>query len=172
MGGSQEDGAAEADISYVILKTLIEKAEKVLAGSGGAPTGDVTLSFSSNELSAAVMADIALRSEIKKPLAAIDRAPHVPARAQGHHPAGRPGDPAAGHDHPAQVARQDQALHPGGFQAARRALPRETLPGPRDDWSTPSWRWTESPAPFFWCWIIFRSGASNSSTATSPIEGM
>jgi ATP-dependent DNA helicase RecQ len=62
------------EISYVVLKHLVAKAEKSLAGSGTAGGGDVTLSFSSNELSAAVLADIALRSEIKKPLAAIDRA--------------------------------------------------------------------------------------------------
>ena len=62
------------DVAYVVLKTLIVKAE---SGQGAAdePTGgDVTLSFSSNELSAAVLADITLRPELKKPLAAIDRA--------------------------------------------------------------------------------------------------
>jgi ATP-dependent DNA helicase RecQ len=62
------------EVAYVVLKTLVEKAEKALTEPGAADGGDVTLSFSSNELSAAVLADIALRSEIKRPLAVIDRA--------------------------------------------------------------------------------------------------
>nr|MCU0605256.1 ATP-dependent helicase [Desulfobacterales bacterium] len=62
------------EVALVILKTLVEKAERALAGTGAVNGGDVTLSFSSNELSAAVLADIALRSEIRKPLAVIDRA--------------------------------------------------------------------------------------------------
>jgi ATP-dependent DNA helicase RecQ len=61
-------------VAHVILRALVEKAERALSGAAESTGGDVTLSFSSNELSAAVLADIALRSEIRKPLAVIDRA--------------------------------------------------------------------------------------------------
>ena len=62
------------EVAFVILKTLVAKAEQALTQAGPANGGDVTLSISSNELTAAVLADIALRSEIRKPLAAVDRA--------------------------------------------------------------------------------------------------
>ena len=62
------------EVAQVLLKALVDKAERALPGAAESTGGDVTLSFSSNELSAAVLSDIALRSEIKKPLAAIDRA--------------------------------------------------------------------------------------------------
>ena len=73
-GAIKKTAQLRRDIAYVILKTLVEKAEKTPHGAGEAPPGDVTLSVSSTELSGAVLADIALRTEIKKPLAAIDRA--------------------------------------------------------------------------------------------------
>jgi ATP-dependent DNA helicase RecQ len=62
------------DVAFVILKTLVAKAEKELGAADEVKGSDVTVSFSSNELSASLLSDITLRSEVKKPLAAIDRA--------------------------------------------------------------------------------------------------
>ena len=73
-GAIKKTARLRREISYVILKALVEKAERALTESGGESEGDVTLSFSSNDLSAVVLSDITLRPEIKKPLAAIDRA--------------------------------------------------------------------------------------------------
>jgi len=73
-GAINKTARLRREISCVILKALVEKAERALTGSEEASGGDVTLSFSSNDLSAVVLSDITLMSEIKKPLAAIDRA--------------------------------------------------------------------------------------------------
>jgi ATP-dependent DNA helicase RecQ len=62
------------DVAFVILKALVAKAEKELGAADESKGSDVTVSFSSNELSDAVLADISLKLEVKKPLAAIDRA--------------------------------------------------------------------------------------------------
>jgi ATP-dependent DNA helicase RecQ len=73
-GAIKKTARLRRDVAYVILKTLIEKAERASGGAGAAPSGDVSLTVSSNELSGAVIADITLRPEIKNPLAAVDRA--------------------------------------------------------------------------------------------------
>ncbi|MCU0592880.1 MAG: UvrD-helicase domain-containing protein, partial [Desulfobacterales bacterium] len=73
-GAIKKTAQLRRDVSYVILKVLLDMAEKASGEAGKAPAGDVTLTVSTNELSAAVLADITLRSEIKNSLAAIDRA--------------------------------------------------------------------------------------------------
>jgi hypothetical protein len=61
------------EVAYVLLRALLKKAEKARTRFGEAPAGDGTLAVSSNEISDAVRADLALCADIKKPLAAIDR---------------------------------------------------------------------------------------------------
>ena len=62
------------NVAHVILRTLIRMANRQTAEAGGKSTGDVQLSFASDDLSGAIRSDIALRAEIKKMLPAIDRA--------------------------------------------------------------------------------------------------
>ncbi len=62
------------NVAHVILRTLIEMAKKHAVETGGEMTGDVQLSFTSDELSAAIKSDITLSAEVKKVLPAIDRA--------------------------------------------------------------------------------------------------
>jgi ATP-dependent DNA helicase RecQ len=61
------------NVARVILKTLIDMAKKLAAEKGIELTGELEMSFTSDELSAAIKSDIALRSEVKKVLPAIDR---------------------------------------------------------------------------------------------------
>ena len=62
------------NVAHVILRTLIEMAKKQAADTGGILSGDVQLSFTSDDLSAAIRSDITLSGEVKKVLPAIDRA--------------------------------------------------------------------------------------------------
>ncbi|MEX1348847.1 MAG: UvrD-helicase domain-containing protein, partial [Desulfobacterales bacterium] len=62
------------NVAHVILQTLVEMAKKHVAKTGGEMSGDVQLSFTSDDLSAAIKSDITLSVEVKKVLPAIDRA--------------------------------------------------------------------------------------------------
>jgi len=62
------------NVAHVILRTLIEMAKKQAKEAGGEMSGDVQLSFTSDDLSAAIKSDITLNAEVKKVLPAIDRA--------------------------------------------------------------------------------------------------
>ncbi|MFO7605574.1 MAG: AAA family ATPase [Desulfurivibrionaceae bacterium] len=62
------------NVAALILRTLVETAEKKAVETGGELTGDVQLSFRSDDLSAAIKSDITLSTEVKKVLPAIDRA--------------------------------------------------------------------------------------------------
>ena len=73
-GAIKKTAQLRRDVAYVILKTLLAKAEKPPVRTEESTGGDVALSFSSNELSSAVHSDIALRAEVTKTLAAVDRA--------------------------------------------------------------------------------------------------
>ncbi len=61
------------NVARVILKTLIDMAKKQVAEKGSELSGELEMSFTSDELSTAIKSDIALRSEVKKVLPAIDR---------------------------------------------------------------------------------------------------
>jgi len=61
------------NVARVILKTLIDRAKKQAAEKGSELTGELEMSFTSDELSDAIKSDIALRGEVKKVLPAIDR---------------------------------------------------------------------------------------------------
>jgi ATP-dependent DNA helicase RecQ len=62
------------DVAFIILKYLFEKASMVIAEGEAGEERDFTLSVASTELSNAINSDIALRSEVKNHLAAIDHA--------------------------------------------------------------------------------------------------
>ena len=62
------------NVAHVILRTLIEMAKKHVSEKGGEITGDVQLSFTSDDLSKAIKSDITLGAEVRKVLPAIDRA--------------------------------------------------------------------------------------------------
>ena len=62
------------NVAHVILQTLVEMAKKQVAETGGEMSADVQLSFTSDDLSAAIKSDITLSVEVKKVLPAIDRA--------------------------------------------------------------------------------------------------
>jgi ATP-dependent DNA helicase RecQ len=62
------------NVAHTILQTLVDKAHKRAAKLNAPLTSDVRLSFTSDELSGAIKADIALSVEVKKVLPAIDRA--------------------------------------------------------------------------------------------------
>jgi len=62
------------NISHTILQTLVDKCHKLAAKKDTPLTRDVRLPFTSDELSDAIKADIALSAEVKKMLPAIDRA--------------------------------------------------------------------------------------------------
>jgi ATP-dependent DNA helicase RecQ len=61
-------------VAHLILSTLIERAKKKASESGSELSGDVQLSFTSDELAATIKADLVLSIKVKKPLPAIDRA--------------------------------------------------------------------------------------------------
>jgi ATP-dependent DNA helicase RecQ len=61
------------DIAHAIMRTLVEMAKTSSTESSGQTTGDVQLSFTSDDLSAAIKLDITLYSQVKKILPAIDR---------------------------------------------------------------------------------------------------
>ena len=61
-------------VAHVILRTLVEMAKKHAAEAGSEMTGDVQLSFTSDDLSTAIKSDITLSADVKKVLPAIDRA--------------------------------------------------------------------------------------------------
>ncbi|MFO7963095.1 MAG: AAA family ATPase [Desulfobacterales bacterium] len=61
-------------VARLILQTLIKAAKKEAAKSNAEITGDVHLSFTSDELSAALKSDLILSVEVKKVLPAIERA--------------------------------------------------------------------------------------------------
>ncbi len=61
-------------VAHAILRTLTDLARKQAVKTGKEITGDVQLSFASNDLSAAIKSDITLIPEIKRVLPAIDRA--------------------------------------------------------------------------------------------------
>jgi ATP-dependent DNA helicase RecQ len=62
------------NVAHLMLRTLIEMANKRASKSDAEISGDVHLSFTSDELSAAVKADLILSVEVKKVLPAIERA--------------------------------------------------------------------------------------------------
>ena len=62
------------NVAHVILRTLTEMAKKQATETGAEIGGDVQLSFTSDNLSAAIKSDITLSVEVKKILPAIDRA--------------------------------------------------------------------------------------------------
>jgi ATP-dependent DNA helicase RecQ len=62
------------NVAHVILRTLIEMAKKHTNDAEGKISGDVQLSFTSDDLSAAINSDLTLSTEVKKVLPAIDRA--------------------------------------------------------------------------------------------------
>jgi ATP-dependent DNA helicase RecQ len=62
------------NVAHVILRTLVEVAKKQAAEAGAKISGDVQLSFTSDDLSAAIKSDITISGEVKKVLPAIDRA--------------------------------------------------------------------------------------------------
>jgi ATP-dependent DNA helicase RecQ len=66
--------ALRHNVAYTILNELIKIAGKQIKESDESDGSDVTISFSSNDLSAAVKSDITLNTEVKKILPAIDRA--------------------------------------------------------------------------------------------------
>lgn len=70
----KKTAALRRDVAHVVLKRLIQKAENELKKNSREGGGDVSLSFLSNELSNAVLSDIALRLEVKRMLPAVDRA--------------------------------------------------------------------------------------------------
>ncbi len=61
------------DIAQAILSALIDMAKRQSTLSNDHSTGDVQLSFASDDLSAAIKSDIALHSQVTKILPAIDR---------------------------------------------------------------------------------------------------
>ena len=69
------------NVAHRILSTLIDRAKKQAAETGSELTGDVQVSFTSDELAAAIKSDLVLSVQVKKPLPAIDRGAHVFARA-------------------------------------------------------------------------------------------
>lgn len=62
------------NVAHVILRTLVDIGKKQAAETDSKISGDVQLSFTSDELSAAIESDITLSGEVKKALPAIDRA--------------------------------------------------------------------------------------------------
>ena len=62
------------NVAHRILSTLIDRAKKQAAETGSELTGDVQISFTSDELAAAIKSDLVLSVQVKKPLPAIDRA--------------------------------------------------------------------------------------------------
>jgi len=62
------------NVAHVILRTLVEVAKKQASETGAKISGDVQLSFTSDDLSAAIRSDITISGEVKKVLPAIDRA--------------------------------------------------------------------------------------------------
>jgi len=61
------------NIAQAILSALIDMAKRQSTRSSGHSTGDVQLSFTSDDLSAAIKSDIVLRCQVTKILPAIDR---------------------------------------------------------------------------------------------------
>lgn len=62
------------NVAHTILQALIDMAHKHALKTKSSLTSDVRLSFTSDDLSAAIKSDIALSVEVKKVLPAIDRA--------------------------------------------------------------------------------------------------
>lgn len=62
------------NVANVILRRLMELSKKQAAKTGAEITGDVQLTFTSDELSAAIKSDLTLSVEIKKVLPALERA--------------------------------------------------------------------------------------------------
>ena len=61
------------DVARAIMRTLVDMAKRQTIETNRQTKGDVQLSFTSDDLSAAIKSDIALRSQVKKILPAIDR---------------------------------------------------------------------------------------------------
>jgi len=61
------------DIARAIMRTLVEMAKKQSSKVSGPLTGDIQLSFTSDDLSASIKSDVTLHSQVKKILPAIDR---------------------------------------------------------------------------------------------------
>ena len=66
--------ALRQNVADLMLRTLADMAARKSAATGGSPTGEMRLAFSSDQLSAALKADLILSVEVKKALPAIERA--------------------------------------------------------------------------------------------------
>jgi ATP-dependent DNA helicase RecQ len=62
------------NVAHRILKTLLEMAAQEGSVDGSEPSGNVKVSFASNDLSEAIKSDMILSTQVKKVLPAIDRA--------------------------------------------------------------------------------------------------